>query len=255
MDERLRRYQREGAAFLKRRPRALLADEQGLGKSAQALSAPGSEDVTVVVACPSSVKAEWAYECGQWTPERNVNVIHSGKGPVLEGHVNVLSYDTAWRGAVRGHLNKLIPDVLILDEVHMLKNRSAKRTKVFFSPGALADVSDKSGEYIMVALSPASGKDTANTLASVYGRKADTYANWAARGKLVYARVAEELKSLVGVGFRSGGRASDPATITGETRPQPDKGIGHRNNRRPTSALLKRIIEDVAKGRKTGQLT
>ena len=99
MAEELRAYQREGSAFLRKRPRALLADEQGLGKSAQALCALREGDRTVVIACPSSVKAVWAYECGRWAPGRSVNIIHSGKDPVLEGHVNVLSYDTAWRGA------------------------------------------------------------------------------------------------------------------------------------------------------------
>jgi SNF2 family DNA or RNA helicase len=103
-------YQVEGARWLAAHPRAYLGDEQGLGKSAQAITAAdmaGARRVCVV--CPASVVANWSREIEMWSWG-------------LWDH-QVLSYDRATR---RG----LPPaDTYIFDEAHFLKSGSAKRTK------------------------------------------------------------------------------------------------------------------------------
>ena len=56
----------------------LLADEPGLGKTAQALlaaQAAGAYPLLAVV--PNVVKTNWAREAGLWTPDRAATVIHS----------------------------------------------------------------------------------------------------------------------------------------------------------------------------------
>ena len=55
----------------------LLADEPGLGKTAQALLAAQAADAyPLLVVVPNVVKANWAHEVSLWTPHRTVTVIH-----------------------------------------------------------------------------------------------------------------------------------------------------------------------------------
>jgi len=111
-------YQQTGAAFLAQKGRALLADEPGLGKTAQAIAACdslGARYVTVV--CPASVRENWKREFRRF----------SNTDPVL----HVASYDAAAR---KGDYFTSAIDVLILDESHYLKTRTAKRTKAIFGP-------------------------------------------------------------------------------------------------------------------------
>lgn len=106
-------YQVEGARFLSAFPVALLADEPGLGKTAQAIEACRQIGArTVVVVCPASLRENWRREFARWWPDSGVNLI-------------VESYDMVARGRLAGIGNF---DVLILDEAHYLKSRKAKRT-------------------------------------------------------------------------------------------------------------------------------
>jgi SWI/SNF-related matrix-associated actin-dependent regulator 1 of chromatin subfamily A len=122
-------YQQAGAAFLASRKRALLADDMGLGKTAQAIKAAEAHLASigvherrafVGVICPASVKAVWAREFGRWW---------SGYGDTA---LLIESYDKA----AKMHPTKDWPllDVLIIDEVHYCKNKTAKRTKALFGP-------------------------------------------------------------------------------------------------------------------------
>ena len=55
----------------------LLADEPGLGKTAQALLAAQAADAyPLLVVVPNVVKTNWAREAALWTPRRPVTVIH-----------------------------------------------------------------------------------------------------------------------------------------------------------------------------------
>jgi SNF2 family DNA or RNA helicase len=55
----------------------LLADEPGLGKTAQALLAASAADAYPLLAVvPNVVKTNWAREAQLWTPERAVTVVH-----------------------------------------------------------------------------------------------------------------------------------------------------------------------------------
>ncbi len=127
-------YQVEGARFLATAPTKgrLLADEPGLGKTAQAIAACDAleaRDRCVLVICPASVRENWKREFARFSTR--------GTTPI------VTSYDAASRGAL---CTEVPPgekwDVLILDEAHYLKNRDAKRTKAIFGPGGLAERAD-----------------------------------------------------------------------------------------------------------------
>ena len=80
-DDDLFPHQRAGVEFLRVARRALLADEPGLGKTAQAIRAlkalqDGGEQVfPALVVCPNTVKKNWKREFARWWPGVNVEVI------------------------------------------------------------------------------------------------------------------------------------------------------------------------------------
>jgi len=80
-DEDLFPHQRAGVAFLKVAKRALLADEPGLGKSAQAIRAlkdlkdGGNSAFPALIVCPNTLKKNWRREFKKWYPEAKVQVI------------------------------------------------------------------------------------------------------------------------------------------------------------------------------------
>jgi hypothetical protein len=71
-------FQVEGVAFLCQREKALLADDQGTGKTVQALLAlPDNAAVLCVV--PASVKRNWANETKVWRPDLTPVVLKGSK--------------------------------------------------------------------------------------------------------------------------------------------------------------------------------
>ena len=68
----LRPFQRAGVAYALEARRAFLADEQGLGKTVQALAALEADDAyPAVVVCPASLKLNWRREIEHWLPHRS----------------------------------------------------------------------------------------------------------------------------------------------------------------------------------------
>lgn len=129
-------YQLVGAQWLATMPQALLADEMGLGKSAQTILAAdmvGAKDILVV--CPASVRINWEREFERFSPmDRPCTVLMSGKDKVPAAGVVVCSYDML---QAFSHVFKARAwDVLVLDEAHYLKERSAQRTKAVYGRGA-----------------------------------------------------------------------------------------------------------------------
>ncbi len=62
-------FQKTGITFLKSKSHALLADEQGLGKTAQAVISARELGLTkILVICPASVKYNWKKEIDKWAP-------------------------------------------------------------------------------------------------------------------------------------------------------------------------------------------
>ena len=68
----------------------LLADEPGLGKTAQALLAAQAADAfPLLVVVPNVVKTSWAREAARWTPRRRATVVH-GNGETIDGFADVV---------------------------------------------------------------------------------------------------------------------------------------------------------------------
>jgi SNF2 family DNA or RNA helicase len=107
----------------------LLADEPGLGKTAQALLAADAADAfPLLVVVPNVVKANWAHEAELWTPRRAATVIH-GDGETIDGFADIvivnyeiLDRHVGWLGAhgFRG---------MVVDEAHFIKNKSSQRSQ------------------------------------------------------------------------------------------------------------------------------
>jgi SWI/SNF-related matrix-associated actin-dependent regulator 1 of chromatin subfamily A len=124
-------YQLEGAAFLASKPQALLGDEMGLGKSAQAIHAcdlVGAFQILIV--CPAAVRINWDREFYRFSPmDRPAHIIQTRKDKPRKG-VNIISYDLL--DAQKDNLKAVDWDALIIDEAHYLKERSAKRTRAVY---------------------------------------------------------------------------------------------------------------------------
>jgi len=132
-------FQRAGVAYALERRRLFLADEQGLGKTIQALATVQSDQAyPAVVICPASLKLNWLREIRSWLPHRTVQSI-AGRSPQrLEGaDIFILNYEIV--GAHLESLRTLAPQALILDEAHYVKNSRAARTK------AVIDLADDLG--------------------------------------------------------------------------------------------------------------
>lgn len=116
-------YQNKGAAFLAARTRALLADDMGLGKSAQAIRGcelAGFKKPFVI--CPASVRENWRREFDLFSTEKIVP--------------RVASFDELVRGPSK--FKNIDFDLLIVDESHYLKNPKTKRTRAVLGAGGLA---------------------------------------------------------------------------------------------------------------------
>ena len=80
-DQDLFPHQRAGVEFLAKARRALLADEPGLGKTAQAirtlkrLQEQGEDVFPALIVCPNTLKSNWEREFDKWWPGINVQVI------------------------------------------------------------------------------------------------------------------------------------------------------------------------------------
>jgi superfamily II DNA or RNA helicase len=107
----------------------LLADEPGLGKTAQALlaaQAAGAYPLLVVV--PNVVKTNWAREADLWTPGHPATVIH-GDGHTIDGFADivVVNYEVLDRHV--GWLGDLGFRGMVVDEAHFIKNKSSQRSQ------------------------------------------------------------------------------------------------------------------------------
>ena len=105
-----------------------LADEQGLGKTVEALATLEADGAyPAVVVCPASMKLGWERETRRWLPHRSVSVVQ-GRGRVpAAAEITIVNYEVV--AAQYGALTRTRPRALVVDESHYCKNPQAKRTQ------------------------------------------------------------------------------------------------------------------------------
>lgn len=119
-------YQIEGADWLASKRHALLADDMGLGKSAQAIRAcDGARAIKVLVICPAVARVNWEREFSKFAHTRRAFTVVKDKKFRDWRESVICSYD----------LVDQIPesftfDALIIDESHFLKSTDAKRSRL-----------------------------------------------------------------------------------------------------------------------------
>ncbi|HYM66516.1 MAG TPA: DEAD/DEAH box helicase, partial [Patescibacteria group bacterium] len=134
----LKPFQRAGVSYLLAQRRAFLADEQGLGKTIEALATiEADEAYPAVVVCPAGLKLNWLRELERWLPHRSVRrldgngngggAVAAAAAPVTSTDISVVNYDIV--AARLQELCALEPRALVLDESHHCKNAAAKRTQ------------------------------------------------------------------------------------------------------------------------------
>jgi hypothetical protein len=107
----------------------LLADEPGLGKTAEALlAAEAANAYPLLVVVPNVVKTNWAREAAHWVPHRPATVVH-GDGEVVDGFADivVLNYEILDRHI--GWLSNFGFRGMVVDEAHFIKNKTSQRSQ------------------------------------------------------------------------------------------------------------------------------
>ncbi|MGW8484097.1 DEAD/DEAH box helicase [Microbacterium sp. NPDC055903] len=130
----------------------LLADEPGLGKTAQsvlAASVAGAYPLLAVV--PNVVKMNWAREVERWTPQRRATVIQ-GDGADIDAFADVfivnyeiLDRHLSWLGSIglRG---------MVVDEAHFIKNLTSQRSQNVLALASRVRAQTPGGDPLMLAL-------------------------------------------------------------------------------------------------------
>ena len=107
----------------------LLADEPGLGKTAQALLAAEAADAyPLLVVVPNVVKTNWLREAGLWVPRRSATVIY-GDGESIDGFADIVIVNYEVLGRHVGWLGKFGLRGMVVDEAHFIKNKSSQRSQ------------------------------------------------------------------------------------------------------------------------------
>jgi hypothetical protein len=107
----------------------LLADEPGLGKTAEsvlAASVAGAYPLLAVV--PNVVKMNWAREVERWTPQRRATVI-SGDGEDVDAFADVFIVNYEILDRHLSWLSSIGLKGMVVDEAHFIKNLGSQRSQ------------------------------------------------------------------------------------------------------------------------------
>jgi SWI/SNF-related matrix-associated actin-dependent regulator of chromatin subfamily A-like protein 1 len=123
-------FQIDGVKFAEHaNARCLIADEQGLGKTIQALSLLSlhPELLPAVLVTKSAIKVQHMFEAKRWLKTNRIQVVFSSGEIAVPGFdLYITSYDMLKSESVWEHIE---PKTLILDECQKIKNHSSGRAK------------------------------------------------------------------------------------------------------------------------------
>lgn len=131
--------------------RGLIADEQGTGKTIEALAwlRAHPENRPVLIVCPATVKGMWAKEVAKWLGDTNPIILKSKDTYAFDPtrSIVIANYDImdAWKDDLLHHRY----NTMIVDESHFIKSEKAKRSK------AVVALAHKSKHRILLTGTPA----------------------------------------------------------------------------------------------------
>src|SRR6478735_3409270 len=107
----------------------LLADEPGLGKTAESVLAASVADAYPLLAVvPNVVKMNWAREVERWTPQRRATVIH-GDGENVDAFADVFIVNYEILDRHLSWLSTIGLKGMVVDEAHFIKNLTSQRSQ------------------------------------------------------------------------------------------------------------------------------
>jgi SWI/SNF-related matrix-associated actin-dependent regulator 1 of chromatin subfamily A len=116
-------YQKAGVVFLnKAGGRGIIGDEMGLGKTLQALAWVVTNGKKAIVICPKSFIYGWEDEIEKFS-SATVQVLTNKKVPLAGADFTIVNYESAAKYDFKEF------DALIIDESHMVKNKTTARFK------------------------------------------------------------------------------------------------------------------------------
>ena len=122
-------FQKAGIVFGINNKNVLIADDMGLGKTVQAIGILNQLESfgTVLIVCPKTPMLNWRNELKTWLIEDREIIICNSKIDVKnDNKIYIINYDIL----AKVNIDKV--DVLIADEVHYAKNKTAQRSKTFY---------------------------------------------------------------------------------------------------------------------------
>ena len=116
-------HQAKGKDFILRRKYVLIGDEPGLGKTLQAMAAIVETNGLAVIVCPAFLRLNWKREILKFT-NLSCQIVNAKTSYLKIPQVIISSYEN-----VKNIPLDLMPNFLVLDESHYIKNMKAARTK------------------------------------------------------------------------------------------------------------------------------
>jgi SWI/SNF-related matrix-associated actin-dependent regulator 1 of chromatin subfamily A len=122
-------FQKVAVEFAATKKNALIADDLGIGKTVEAIGIINLDPQVknVLIVCPASLRINWERELTKWLVRDMSVAIANGKG-LPETAVVVINYDILGKHIAALKARKF--DLIVLDEAHMIKSRTALRSKL-----------------------------------------------------------------------------------------------------------------------------
>jgi len=130
----------------------LLADEPGLGKTAQSvIAASVANAYPLLVVVPNVVKMNWAREVQRWTPQRRATVIH-GDGQDIDAFADVFIVNYEILDRHLSWISSMGFKGMVVDEAHMIKNVQSQRSRNVLALAERIRANTPGGNPLLMAL-------------------------------------------------------------------------------------------------------